>query len=266
MTGMFPSGSTRLFPILGDPIAQVRSPAKITEIFFRRGEDAIVVPFHTSSSNLPKIFETLDAVYNVSGMLITVPHKRMAFSLCATKTNRAHFVEAVNVARRTNQGWHGDNTDGLGYLDGIERKGFAVAGKRVLLLGCGGAGAAIAFEIMNRGASLLAIHDIDADRRDTVIGRLAQRFPGKVVAGSVDPTGYDLIANATPLGMKPDDPLPVDVSKLQPSQFVACVITKPEVSPLIAAAMQRGCATMTGGGMFDAQAETLADFLLGHQT
>jgi len=258
-----PTGATHLIPVVGDPISQVRSPSVLTRILAQRGEDAVVIPLHVPSSSLPRLFEALHNVRNVDGILVTVPHKRDAFTLCETRTNRADFVEAVNVVRRTEDGWHGDNTDGLGYLDGIEREGFSVENRRALLVGCGGAGSAIALEIMQRGAAQLAIHDVDTTQRDDVIAKLESVYPGTVVVGDADPSGYDLVANATPLGMRPDDPLPVDVTKLQPWQFVACVVTKPEVPPLIEQARQRGCRTMTGAGMFDAQAETLVDFLLG---
>lgn len=263
MLEIIPSGATRLFPVLGDPIAQVQSPAKVTQILANRGRDAIVVPIHVSSPDLPKLFDALSAVRNIDGMLVTVPHKRLAFGLCSARTDRADFVKAVNVVRRSVSGWYGDNTDGHGYLEGIEREGFFVVGRRALLVGCGGAGSAIALEILKRGAAELAIHDVDAARRDEMVVKLAQSFPGKVSIGHADPSGYDLIANATPMGMQIGDPLPVEVRKLQPWQFVACAVTKPEVSPLIAAAQEQGCRTMTGLGMFDAQAETLTDFLLG---
>jgi len=265
MTGYVPTGATRLFPVVGDPIAQVRSPSVLTRILTERGEDAVVVPMHVSPSDLTGLFDALKNVHNVDGVLVTVPHKRGAFALCSTRTDRADFVEAVNVVCRTDDGWHGDNTDGLGYLDGIKREGFSVEGRRALLVGCGGAGAAIGLEIMKRGAAELAIHDIDTTRRDGMIAKLRNIYPGQVVAGDADPTGFDLVANATPLGMKPDDPLPIDVSRLRPSQVVACVITKPEVPPLIVEARRCGCRTMTGSDMFAAQADTLVDFLLGHR-
>lgn len=263
MNGGFPNGATAIFPIVGDPIDQVKSPAAISAVFAARGQNAIVIPVRVSPNNLAAFLESLESVQNAGGGLVTVPHKRAALECCATLTDRARFIGAVNVFRRTGEGWHGDNTDGAGYVDGIERRGFTVTGKAALLVGCGGAGAAIALEILSRGAARLAIHDVDAARRDDVIAKLDHRFPGHVKVGSTDPAGFDLVANATPMGMKAGDALPVDVSALRPEQFVACVVTKPEVPPLIEAARRLGCATATGADMFNAQAETLADFLLG---
>lgn len=265
MMGFVPSGSTRLFPVVGDPITQVRSPDTITRILAGRAVDAAVIPMHVPTADVAGLLGALFRVRNIGGVLVTVPHKSAALMLCSHATERAAFAQAVNVMRRTNSGWQGDNTDGLGCLDGIRRQGFSVAGKQALLVGCGGAGSAIALEILVRGAALLAIHDIDPLRRDEFLAKLSARFPGKVVVGGPDPSGYDLVVNATPMGMSPPDPLPIDVSKLQAWQFVACVITKPAVSPLIAEARRRGCGTMTGIGMFDAQAETLVEFLLGRR-
>jgi shikimate dehydrogenase len=257
----FPTGTTRVFPVLGDPIDQVRSPQVLTRLMATQGRDALVIPLHVKLPELKRTFEALHAIENIGGMLITIPHKQRAFTLCSTTSDRADFVGAVNVVRRTDHGWDGDNTDGLGYLEALRARGFEIAGRRALLIGCGGAGSAIALELLTRGATQVAIHDIDLDRRDAIIDRLNASYPGKIVPGSTDPTGYDLVANATPVGMRKNDPLPVDVAKLEPWQFVACVITKPEVPPLIAEAMDRGCGTMTGSQMFDAQADDLVAFL-----
>lgn len=259
---IIPTGTTRLFPVIGDPIGQVRSPQVLTEIMVTRGQDAIVVPMHLASSQVADCFRLLHHVSNVHGILVTVPHKKLAHEACSTVSERARFVGAVNVVRRTLEGWHGENTDGIGYLDGLEREGFLVEGRRVLLVGCGGAGSAIALELLERGAALVAIHDIDSVKRDEIVQRLGASFPGRVDIGSNDPADFDLVANATPMGMREDDPYPVEVARLQPCQFVACVVTKPEIPPLIAEARKRGCRTMTGAQMFDAQADILADFLV----
>lgn len=262
MSGVALSGETRLFPVIGDPIGQVKSPGSLTAILAERGENAIVVPVHAAASDVGAVLEAFARIRNVGGVLVTIPHKVAVLDLCAEATDRARFAGATNVVRKTDRGWLGDNTDGRGYVDGMLREGFDVAGKSALLVGCGGAGSAIAFELIERGVTTLAIHDKDEERRDHFLARLETRFPGRVRVGGSDPAGFDLVANATPLGMRPGDPLPVDVSRFDAGQFVACVVTKPAVPPLIAAARERGCRTMTGKGMFDAQAGALVDFLL----
>lgn len=257
-------GETRLFPIIGDPIGQVKSPAMLTEILVQRGVNALVVPVHVASADVPAYMDALKKTQNVDGLIITVPHKVAALGHCDVPSERAQYSGSCNVMRRLADGrWSGDNTDGQGFMDGVEKEGFSMEGKRALLIGCGGAGSAIAYEILARGAAHLAIHDADSKRRDGVVARLAARFPGKVSAGSADPSGFDFIGNATPVGMKTGDPWPVDVAGLHKGQFVACVITRPDPSPLVAHARALGCATMPGVGMFHAQAELLVDSILG---
>jgi shikimate dehydrogenase len=261
------NGETRLYYIVGDPIAQVKSPPALTAILVARGANALVVPAHVAPADLDAFISAARATRNVDGIIITVPHKIAALGHCDEASERARFAGSTNVIRRGADGrWRGDNTDGQGYLDGIAVRGFDVAGKTALLVGAGGAGSAIAYEILAHGAVHLRVHDIDTARRDRIVARLAERFPGRASVGGFDPTGVDLVANATPLGMRAGDPLPVDASKLVASQFVADVVTRPDPSPLIAEARRIGCPTMPGAGMFDAQAELLVDRMLAMES
>lgn len=256
-------GETRLFLIVGHPTAQVKSPAALSAILAHRGQNALVVPVDVRPDDLGRVIDAAGATLNVDGIVVTVPHKGAALPHCARVTPRAKAAGAVNVMVRDGHGWAGDATDGQGCLDAVAAQGFDIAGKRALLVGTGGAGAAIAWEILAHGAAHLDVHDIDAARRDRLIGVLETDFPGRVGVGSSDPRGYDYIANATPLGMRPNDPLPVDVTGLSADQFVSDVVTRPVVPALIAAARERGCGTATGSAMFEAQAELLVDILTG---
>ncbi|GGD25198.1 shikimate dehydrogenase family protein [Sinisalibacter lacisalsi] len=262
VTGIVPNGETLVVPIVGDPIAQVKSPGLLTARFAAMGENVVVVPAHVVPAAFDTFMAGLVATRNVPGLVITVPHKQAALGHCAALTERARMAASVNVMRRGEKGWIGDNTDGMGYVEGILAAGGAVGDKRVLLIGAGGAGSAIAFEFLVRGAASLAIHEIDIARRDALIARLETMFPGRVSVGSADPTGFDIIANATPLGMRAGDPLPVEVDKLSEGQFAACPITRPARSPFIEAAAAKGCLTMPGLGMFKAQEGLLVDALL----
>ncbi len=262
-TAISVDGETKVFPIIGHPIGQVKSPAALSTIMAERNFNGIVVPFDIHPDDLDGWVAQAQVMRNVSGIVITVPHKAACLAACSATSNRAKAAGAVNIMIRTENGWIGDATDGQGYLDGITVEGFDVKGKAALLVGTGGAGSAIAYEILARGALELALHDIDLARRDALIRRLDQEFPGKVRIGSTDPRGFQLIANATPLGMREGDPLPVQVDYLKAEQFVADVVTRPAVPPLIAAARRTGCATMPGTGMFQAQAVLLAELLMG---
>lgn len=257
------NGSTRVHFVVGDPIAQVKSPADVSQAFQARGRNAIVVPAHVTPADLRSWLDAISKMRNVDGVIVTVPHKFAAFDLCATTTERASFLNTVNVMRRSADGrWHGDMFDGLGFVTAMRECGGQPEDKRALLVGAGGAGSAIAHALVLAGVSTLAIHDADPQRRDTLIARLQALGKGTVQAGSPDPRGFDIVVNATPIGMKEDDPLPFDGSGLTGAMHVACVITAPAVTPLIARARELGCTTQTGGDMFVRVRDLMVDFLL----
>jgi shikimate dehydrogenase len=259
-------GESKIFPIIGHPIGQVKSPASLSQIMADRGYNGMVVPVHVLPEDLSAWFAQVHAMRNCGGIVITVPHKGPCLSFCARVTARAKAAGAVNIMIRDGDDWVGDATDGQGYMDGIAAEGFDISGKTALLVGGGGAGSAIAYEMLARGASHLALHDIDTARRDALVDRLNAVFPGRARVGGTDPRGFALVANATPLGMCEGDPLPVRVELLTPDQFVADVVTRPAIPPLIAAAREVGCGTMPGSGMFNAQAALLAELLMEGRT
>ncbi len=257
------TGATRLNFIIGDPIVQVKSPGGMTEAFASRGHDGIVVPLQVAPDDLDLFFSAADKMKNLDGIIITVPHKFACYRHCRSSTDRVSFLGAVNIMRRhPDGGWHGEMVDGLGFVGAVRGQGFDPAGKRALLVGAGGAGSAIGLALIDAGVRELAIHDADVTRRDALIARLAARRTAKVVAGSRDPGGFDLAANATPAGMRAGDELPFDAARLAPTTFVGCVITQPAVSPIVEAARKLGCPTSTGTQMYQALQSTMVDFLL----
>lgn len=257
------SGATRVIVIIGDPIAQVKSPSGVTQRLIDRGCNAVVVPLHARPADLKACVAGLSLARNVDGMIVTVPHKLDAYALCATATERAHFLGGVNVIRRNADGsWHGDHADGLGFVEAQREAGCVPEGRRALLVGAGGAGSAIAQALLEAGVSELALHDGDPAKRDALIARLRSRYGDRVIAGSADPSGFDLVFNATPAGMRDGDALPVDASRLTGDMFVGDVITLPAVTPLLQIARGKGCRTQVGAGMFAAVCERMVDFLL----
>jgi shikimate dehydrogenase len=261
------NGATRVIYIVGDPIAQVKSPAGVTQALAARGRNAIVVPAHVRAADLRDWLAGVSRASNVDGIIMTVPHKFAAFDLCASASDRAMFLQAANTLRRCPDGaWHGDMFDGLGFVAAMRKTGRQPLGLRALLVGAGGAGTAIAHALVMAGVRELAVHDGDTARRDVLIQRLHGVNSVPVVAGSVDPHGFDLVLNATPAGMQPDDFLPVDTSRLAAHMHVGCVITVPAQTPLIAAARALECSTQTGGDMFVQVRDLMVDFLLGQDT
>src|ERR1700756_1676923 len=146
------SGATRLYVIVGDPIAQVRSPAGLTAAFAARGHDGILVPVQVATADLPDFLSVATRLTNLDGIVATIPHKFDCYEACASATHRAHFLRVANLLRRRADGkWHGDMIDGLGFLGAVREKGIDLEKKRALLVGAGGAGSAIALALVDAG-------------------------------------------------------------------------------------------------------------------
>ncbi|KND62005.1 Shikimate 5-dehydrogenase I alpha [Candidatus Burkholderia verschuerenii] len=258
------SGATRVYHIVGDPIAQVKSPAGVTAAMRARGSDAIVIPAHVAPADLATYFAGATATRNVDGVIVTVPHKFAATEFCKSLTDEAAFLGAANMLKRNADGsWHGGTSDGVGMVAALRAAGCRPEGKRASLIGAGGAGSAIGFSLVEAGVASLAIRDFDAARTGALASRLAGLGHGAVtVSDDTDPQSYDIVVNASPAGMRPGDPLPLDVSTLAPTTFVGDVVTKPPLTPFIEAARARGCQTVTGTQMFERVCEAIVEFLL----
>jgi shikimate dehydrogenase len=253
------SGETRIHLIVGDPIAQAKSPEGLTRLFTERGVDAVCVPMQVPPADFDGFMQAAKRVRNIDGIVITVPHKFAAQRHCEIVSERARMLSAVNAMRRESDGrWSGDMTDGIALVAALRQSGFDPKDRAALVVGAGGAGSAVVLALAQAGARV-AVHDTDARRREDLRGRLAA---SGVAVGSADPSGRDLVVNATPLGMAAGDPLPVEIDKLKSGAFAADLVTKPAVTPFLAAARGRGSPTLTGEGMFAPQAGILGDFLL----
>ncbi|MFL4996204.1 MAG: shikimate dehydrogenase family protein [Microvirga sp.] len=257
------SGETRLYPILGDPITAVQSPQTLTRGFEARGHNGICVPMQVPQPDLEDVMHGLAPVPNVDGLLITMPHKFAAFRLCASSSERAKLLGVVSVIRRNPDGsWYGDMLDGLAFVKAQTDAGAQPDGARVLLVGAGGAGSAIAIALLEAGVRELIIHDSDEARAAHLIELLSSQGGGRVNVGPPDPAGCDMVCNATPLGMTAGDPLPVPANALTPSMFVGDVIAGHGLTPLVQAARAAGCKTATGVQMVEAVQEMMLDFFL----
>lgn len=257
------TGASRLVPIIGDPIKYVESPVRLTAEFADRGEQVVVVPMQVTADGLDAVLTALNATKNVDGIVVTMPHKNTAFPYCSTTSRRSEFLQVVSHMRKNPDGtWHGDMFDGLMFVTAQQNNGAKVSDRKALLLGAGGAGSAIAFELLEQGAAEVAIYDSDPARVDALVARLAKVGPGAVRAESPDPTGFDLILNATPMGMDENDPLPVDTSLLTDSMFVGDVVGGHGITRLIQEARDAGCETATGDDMVSVGLNYGADFVL----
>lgn len=255
------NGESQLVPIIGDPIIYAKSPEWLSDAFSARGMNCLCVAMQVSSADLHSAFHGLAVVPNVAGLLVTMPHKRAVFPLCTTVTERSKMLETVSVMRRSaDGGWHGDVLDGKSFVQAQIDHGAQPKGGSALLLGAGGAGSAIGVALLEAGIKELVIHDVS----ETRAGQLAQTLTGlnlgQVRVGSPDPTGFDMVCNATPLGMAEGDPLPLDVSLLSPANFVGDVIAGHGETALLRAARLAGCKTANGDDMVRAVLEMTVDF------
>jgi len=257
------TGTTRLFAIIGDPVAPLRSPALFNAAFARLGRDAVFIPLHVSAGSLETVWAGLIRLENLDGLVVTMPHKETILPFLKSLGPTARLTGTVNTVRRCSDGsWEGDMFDGEGFRDGLERAGHAPHGKRIMQIGCGAAGRAIAYALARVGARQLSLQDVDTDRVERLSQRLRENWPLITVSTSGEPIeAQDIVVNATPMGLSAHDPMPVDPSKLRPWQIVADVIPNPEITPLIEAARQLGCQTVTGRAMHEGQARLAASYL-----
>jgi shikimate dehydrogenase len=255
-------GETRLFPIIGDPIIYARSPQRLTSGFAALGYNAICVPMQVPEGDLAAAMSGLTRTGNVDGLLITMPHKFTAFSYCATSSETARLFGVVSVMRRNPDGtWHGDMLDGLAFVKAQKDEGARPEGARVLLVGAGGAGSAIAIALLEAGVRELIIHDSNEARTAELLRILGERGRGRVSSGPPDPTGCEMVCNASPMGMADGDPLPVAANLLSPSMFVGDVIAGHGVTPFLRAAQAAGCKTANGDQMVEAVQEMMLGFM-----
>ncbi|WP_354375690.1 shikimate dehydrogenase family protein [Variovorax paradoxus] len=245
------TGKTTLVAHLGFPTESFKAPMIYNPWFEKQGIDAVVVPMGVKPEDYPAAFAALFRLTNIRGALVTMPHKITTMALVDEVTPTAKIAGACNaVLKRADGTLVGDQFDGAGFVRGVLRKGCALEGARVLVSGSGGVGSAIAASLAAAGVAQIALFDAHAPSADALAGRLRAHYPAlDVSTGSNDPAGFDLIVNATPLGMKEDDPIPFDVARIAPSTFVGEVVMKSEYTPLLRAALDKGCAVQVGTDM-----------------
>jgi shikimate dehydrogenase len=250
---------TRLFAIVGDPIAQARSPEVFNRLFKERGVDALMAPLLVRPPEFALSLSGLRAVENMAGLIITVPHKVAAAGLAKRSSPRVSLAKAANALRPCVGGWEGDLFDGEGFARGMEAQGHGLKGARCGLVGCGGAGAAIALALLERKVASLSVWDVNQARAADLVQRL--RIVAAVeIAIAAPGASCDVAINATPLGMSEDDAVPIALSALPPHAVVADAIMKPPRTKLLREAELRGHPIQEGRHMLDNQVEAIWSF------
>ena len=242
------SGKTKVFMIVGDPVAQVRAPEVYNHLFAHYGIDAVLVPMKVPAAQLADFVRNAFSAENVGGLWVTIPHKAAMKDLMAMCDPVAEIAGAVNAVRRhATQGLEGALFDGLGFIKGLDHFGIAVEGRKVLVLGAGGGGQAVAAALAQRNPACLVISNRSLDKAQAIVDRLKPRFAVPVACTtSTDPAGFDVIVNCTSQGLKAGDALPTDPARIDTGAALVDIIMTREPTPLLAACIARGIRAHAG--------------------
>jgi shikimate dehydrogenase len=230
--------------------------------FDHAGIDAVVVPMGVKVDDYAAFLKSLFRLTNIRGALVTMPHKVTTVALldeCSIGVRIAGSCNAILL--RPDGTLLGDIFDGVGFVRGLQRKQLRLEGASCLVVGTGGVGSAIAAALAASGIAAITVSDAYPESAAGLASRLKEHYPKLAVrTGTNDPAGYNLVVNATPLGMKPGDPLPIDVARLAPTTFVGEVVMKQEITPLLQAAREKGCPVQIGTDMLFEQIPAYLEF------
>jgi shikimate dehydrogenase len=256
------TGETILIAHLGYPTKTFKAPMIYNPYFEKIGVDAVVMPMGVMSEDYAGVLKSLFRLTNIRGALVTMPHKVTTVGLMDEVSTTARIAGACNaILRRADGALAGDMFDGEGFVRGVARKGRRMHGASALVVGCGGVGSAIAASLAAAGVARLGLYDAFPASAEALRSRLKAHYPKlEVATGSNDPSGYEIVVNATPIGMNDGDPLPMDVERLSASTFVGEVVMKQEMTPFLRAAQAKGCAIQIGVDMLFEQIPAYLEF------
>ena len=256
------SGRTVLIAHLGYPTESFTAPLIFNPWFAKTGIEAAVVPMGVRAEDYPSFLRSLFRLTNIRGALVTMPHKVTTVALVDEVSTAVRVAGSCNaILKRADGTLLGDIFDGVGFTRSLKRKGFSIGGANCLVVGSGGVGSAIAAAIAAENPGSIALSDASFDSAERLAARLRQHYPQlRVSVTGNDPSGFALVVNATPLGMKPGDPLPIDVTRLDSDSLLADVVLREEMTPLLRAAMARGCRIQMGLDMLFEQIPAYLEF------
>jgi shikimate dehydrogenase len=245
------TGRGKVIAHVGYPTESFKAPMIYNPWFEAKEIDAVVVPVGVTVADFASVMPALLQITTLHGALLTMPHKVSVLALADEVTPTAQIAGAANaLLKRPDGSILVDMFDGTGFVRGAQRKGKAIAGSQAIVSGSGGVGSAIAASLAAAGARRLMLFDRDPAVADALAARLRGYYPALAVeTGSNDPAGFDLVVNATPLGMKQGDPLPFDIDRIAADSFVGEVVMKEEHTPLLRATLEKGCRVQVGTDM-----------------
>ncbi|QSB03346.1 hypothetical protein JWZ98_10690 [Methylomonas sp. EFPC1] len=259
------TGNTKILGVIADPVSQARTPAMANRLLDERGRlgDFVMLPMQVSAEDFPAFITGLRALKNFGGAVVSMPHKAVAAHLADELTPNARLVGAVNVIRRNGDGrLIGTMLDGEGFVAGLAGAGYSVKDAHILLVGAGGAASAIAFALAKHGCASLCIQNRTPDRVSALSERVRHAYPQLEVTTAIHETShYDIAINATSLGMKPNDELPIANPLIRHCDLVAECVIAPEMTPLLQEASGQGKVIHTGVPMLAAQMHLMLAFM-----
>lgn len=240
------NGKTRVAGIFGFPIEHTLSPAMHNSAFEALGMNNCYVPFRVAPKDLPYAIQSIRSL-DLLGVNITVPHKEMVLPLLDRIDKEAAFIGAVNTITNTDGVLTGYNTDGRGFMSSLSEAGVSIDGKDILIIGAGGACRAVSYYLSEK-ASKLSLYDIDRPKAGKLVNDLNEIRGNVHLLDNIGQAGRPyMIINATPLGMKPGDPSPLDTGIITSGMVVCDLIYKR--TKLLQEAEMKGAKAMDGSGM-----------------
>ncbi len=246
------SGKTKLLGVIGHPIEHSLSPKMHNAAFAGSGQDYAYVAMDVHPEDLREAVRGLAAL-GFRGFNVTMPHKERIIPFLDDVEETARLAGAVNTVVVEGRSLRGLNTDGSGFLRACGESGVGFGGKRVLILGAGGAAAAIAGSVLGEDVLELGISNRSPGRAGGLVARLRRAHPATPIQvyplSEVDEAlnGAEVLINATYLGMKDEDPLPVPEELLVPGLAVCDAVYRPDVETRLIRTAQSLGAKVIGG-------------------
>ena len=256
------TGRTQLIAHLGYPTESFTAPMIYNPWFAHHGIDAVVVPMGVKAADYAAFLRPLFRLGNIRGALVTMPHKVTTVGLRDAVSVAVEAAGSCNaILCRPDGSLYGDMFDGVGFTRAAKRLGFDFTGADCLVVGAGGVGSAIAAAIAAEEPGSIALYDLSEAAAERLAARLRRHYPEVPVrlAGN-DPAGYQLVVNATPLGMAAGDPLPFAPNRIEPGALVGDVVLGAGMTPLLQQAERRGCRILVGTDMLFEQIPAYLEF------
>ncbi|QQK75793.1 shikimate dehydrogenase [Salicibibacter cibarius] len=245
------------YAVIGHPISHSKSPFIHNSHFETVGRKAIYTSYDVSPGDLGAAVEAFQTL-GVKGFNVTVPHKVEIIPFLDFVDEEALEIGAVNTVVNREGKWHGYNTDGKGYLNGlIEMTGDALKQMRVLVIGAGGAARAVTTVLARHGVEQLAITNRTTARADELKANLAGYLDVDVLdRSSARRTlpSFDLVINTTSLGMNGEDALPMEIEDMKTDVYLSDLIYNPLETRWLQIGKSKARAIQNGFSMFIEQA------------